>query len=181
MLAVLAGMVFGAHPALACTAVYVGTDASTDGTAIIAKSNDYQAVWPNYVEVIARVEGEPGRTMPVDNDKTVQAPLPETTYRYTSTPFMDSGTATSGLAHDATVCANEYGVAIEMSITAFSNKAALAADPLVEHGLTEFTAVDLVVCQSKTACEAVEVLCGLIDSYGNSEVNIALIADQHEA
>ena len=70
---------------------------------------------------------------------------------------------------------------MEMSITAFSNKAALAADPLVEHGLTEFTAVELVVCQSKTAREAIEVLCGLIDSYGSSEVNIAFIADQHEA
>ena len=166
---------------LACTAVYVGKDASTDGAVIIAKSNDYQAVWGNYLEVTERVENEPGRTMPVDNDATVQAPIPATTYRYTSTPWMDSTTATNGLGHDATICTNEYGVAMEMSITAFSNKKALEADPLVEHGLSEFTAVDLVICQSKTAREAVEVLAGLIDEYGSSEVNIALIVDQTES
>ena len=67
-----------------------------------------------------------------------------------------------------------------MSITAFSNAAALRADPLIEHGLTEFTAVDLVVCQSATAREATETLLSLIDRYGSSEVNIALIADQTE-
>ena len=94
---------------------------------------------------------------------------------------MDSATAINGLGKDATVCANEYGVTMIMSITSFSNKAALEADPLIETGLTEFTAVDLVVCQSKTAREAVDVLCGLIDMYGSIEVNIALIADQREA
>lgn len=93
---------------------------------------------------------------------------------------MDSATALNGLGKDATVCANEYGVSMIMSITSFSNAAALEADPLVETGLTEFTAVDLVVCQSASAREAVEVLCGLIDDYGSSEVNIALIADQKE-
>ena len=67
-----------------------------------------------------------------------------------------------------------------MSITSFSNKAALQADPLIPSGLTEFTAVDLVVCQSKTAREAVEVLASLLDRYGSSEINIALIADQRE-
>ena len=88
---------------------------------------------------------------------------------------MDSTTAYNGLGKDATVCANEYGVTMLMSITSFSNAAALKADPLVEAGLSEFTAVDLVVCQSATAREAVEVLFNLIDVYGSSEVNIALI------
>ncbi len=167
--------------ALACTGVYVGRDVSEDGTTLLAKSNDYQAVWANYVTITERVENVPGRTMPVDNAATVFAPLPDTTYRYTSTPWMDSATALNGLGQDATVCANECGVAMVMSITAFSNAAALAADPLVENGLTEFTAVDLVVCQSADARQAVETLLGLIDAYGSSEVNIAMIADQSEA
>lgn len=165
----------------ACTAVYVGSDASDDGTTIIGKSNDYQANWGNYVTITERVENKEGRTMPVDNDKTVFASLPATTYRYTSTPWFDSTTKQNGLGRDATVCTNEYGVAMIMSITSFSNAAALDADPLIEHGLSEFTAVDLVTCQSKTAKEAVEVLLSLINEYGSSEVNIALIADQKEA
>lgn len=118
--------------------------------------------------------------MPVDNEETVFAELPATTYRYTSTPFMDSTRAINGLGRDAAVCSNEYGVSMVMSITSFSNKAALAADPLIGHGLTEFTAVDLIVCQSATAREAVETLTALIDRYGSSEVNIALISDQRE-
>lgn len=148
----------GSIEAKACTAVYVGSDVSEDGTVIMAKSNDYQDVWANYITITERVENEPGRTMPVDNGRTVFAPIPETTNRYTSTPWMDSATKINGLGSDATICANEYGVSMIMSITSFSNKAALEADPLIEEGLTEFTAVDLVVCQSKTAREAVEVL-----------------------
>lgn len=170
-----------APAAYACTAVYVGSEASSDGTIIMAKSNDYQAVWANYMTVTDAVENQPGRTMPVDNEGTVFAELPANTYKYTSTPWMDSTTAANELGHDATVCTNECGVSMIMSITSFSNKAALEADPLVEHGLSEFTAVDLVTCQSATAKEAVKVLCGLIDQYGSSEVNIALISDQNEA
>ena len=171
----------GAAQAYACTAVYVGSKASADGTVIMAKSNDYQDVWANYVTITERVENKSGRTMPVDNDKTVFTALPDTTYRYTSTPWMASATAANGLGSDATVCTNEYGVAMIMSITSFSNAAALEADPLIEHGLSEFTAVDLVTCQSATARDGVEVLLSLIDTYGSSEVNIALIADQKEA
>ncbi len=141
--------------ASACTAVYVGSDVSEDGTTIIAKSNDYQAVWGNHVTITERVENKPGRVMPVDNDATVLAQLPATTYRYTSTPWMDSVTAMNGRGKDATICSNECGVMMLMSITAFSNKHALTADPLIEHGLTENTAVDLVTCQSATALDSV--------------------------
>ena len=166
--------------AYACTAVYVGAQCNDDGTVILAKSNDYQDVWANYITITDRAENEPDRTMPVDNEATVFAQLPDTTYRYVSTPWMESATALNGLGTDATVCENECGVTMIMSITAFSNKAALEADPLIEHGLTEFTAVDLVTCQSATAKEGVQVLTSLIDEYGSSEVNIALIADQQQ-
>ncbi len=93
---------------------------------------------------------------------------------------MDSTVALNGLGRDAAVCTNEYGVVMTMSITAFSNAQALAADPLLPDGLTEFTASELVVCQSRTAREAVKVLTDLLDTYGSSEVNIAFIADQKE-
>ncbi len=107
--------------------------------------------------------------MAVDNGTTVFAPLPDTTYRYTATPWSDSAKEYNGLERDGAVCTNEYGVAMTMSITAFANNTALNADPLVENGLTEFTANELVICQSKTAREAVNVLLSLIDTYGSSE------------
>ena len=118
--------------------------------------------------------------MPVSDDLTVKTEIPATTYKYTATPFMNSTTADVGCPHDATACTNEYGVAMTMAVTGFSNENALKADPLVDEGLTEDAATDLVICQSKTAREGVEVLLGIIDEYGSSESNIAIIADQNE-
>lgn len=173
-------LVCGMQTGSACTAVYVGPDVSADGSAIIARSNDWQDVWGSHLAVTPRVEDQPGRLMPVSGDEKVKVEIPATTYKYTSTPFMDSARAYNGKCNDAAACTNEYGVAMTMSITAFANNATMEADPWVEDGITEYTATDLVICQSKTAREAVKNLCGLIDKYGSSESNIALIADQNE-
>lgn len=172
-------IVFG-YSASACTAIYVGSEVSADGSILIARSNDYQANWANRLEATERVEDQPGRVMPVDNAGTVFAPIPSTTYHYVSTPWMDSTCVINKMQKDASVCVNEYGVGMTMSVSAFSNAAALEADPLVPNGLTECSANDLVICQSKTAREAVEKLFELIDEYGSSESNIALISDREE-
>lgn len=174
-------LVFSMQACAACTAVYVGQDVSADGSIIFARSNDYQEVWGNHITVTPRVENVSGRFMPISVDGKVSIEIPSTTYKYTATPYMDSTLAYEGSSvHDAAVCTNEYGVSMSMSITAFPNEAALKADPLVEGGICEDAATDLVICQSKTAREAVEVLLGIIDKYGNSESNIAIIADQNE-
>ncbi len=163
----------------ACTAVYVGKEASDDGTVIIARSNDSQGIMGNYVKIM-EAKNKAGRKMPVDGKQKVLEELPEETYRCIATPWLDSTADANGPAIDAAVCTNEKGVAMTMSVTAFSNKKALEADPLVEDGLTENTANDLVVCQADSAREATEDLLGLIDTYGSSESNIALITDQKE-
>ena len=165
----------------ACSSIYVGSKVSADGSTMITRSNDLQGVTANNIIVVDRVEDEPGRTMPVDEKGKTLAELPDTTYKYIATPFMDSALADKNTARDAAVCTNEYGVAMTMSVTAFSNNSALKADPLVETGLIEDRSDDLVICQSKTAREAVKVLLGIIDKFGSAEVNIALIADQKEA
>ena len=164
----------------ACTAVYVGQDVSADGSIIVARSNDLQEVFGSHITVTPRVENEPGRLMPVSPDGKVKTEIPATTYHYTATPFMNSTVVRNEGVHDAATCTNEYGVAMTMSVTAFPNNASLQADPLVKEGICEFTATDLVVCQSKTAREAVETLLGLVDKYGSSGSDIAIIADQNE-
>lgn len=165
----------------ACTAVYVGPDASDDGSVIVARSNDYPAVWANHIEVTPAVENQPGRVMPVSEYGSVKTEIPANTYQYTSTPYMDSTVAATGYSHDAAAATNEKGVAMTMSVTAYPNSAALRADPLISGGICEDAAVDLVICQSGTAREGVNVLCGIIDRYGSSESNIAFIVDQNEA
>ena len=167
--------------ALACTGVYIGKKASVDGTVIIARSNDTQGNYPTRMMVVPRVEQFPNRQMPVDNDYSEYYDLPETTYKYTGTPFMDSAKLKNGSGMDDAVTVNEYGVAMTMSVTAFSNKAAKAADPWVPSGITETTMDQMVITISRTAREAVENLARLIDQYGSSETNIALIVDQNEA
>lgn len=72
-----------------CTGVYVGPEASSDGSVILARCNDTQGTNPSRVNVMPRVENQPGRTMPVDMAGKVQAKLPKTTYKYTEIPFMD--------------------------------------------------------------------------------------------
>ena len=165
----------------ACTGVYVGKDASADGSIIIARSNDYRADWGNHITVIPHVENTPGRFMPVSADGEVKAEIPATTYKYTATPYMDSAGAVNRTDADAAACTNEYGVSMTMSVSAHLNNESLKADPLVYGGLAEVSAADLVICQSKTAREAVDVLLGIVDKYGNAESNIVLIADQNEA
>ncbi|WP_051200977.1 C69 family dipeptidase [Butyrivibrio sp. XPD2002] len=166
--------------ASACTAVYIGSKVSKDGTTLIARSNDLQGTNGCYVKITERVENEPGRTMPIDTAGTVFEELPATTYRCISTPFFDSFRLYNEFQADAAVCTNEYGVSMTMSVTAYSNERALKADPLIEHGITEDTVNDLIICQSTTAKEATQKLLSLIDKYGSSEVNIAYIADQKE-
>ena len=167
--------------ASACTGVYIGKEASVDGTIIIARSNDSQGNYPTRVMVVPRVEQDPDRNMPVDADSSEFFTLPATTYKYIGTPFMDSTLRKTGSGLDDAVCVNEYGVAMTMSVTAFSNQAAKAADPWVPTGVTEFTMNQLIITDSKTAREAVQRLAGLIDQYGSSETNIALIIDRNEA
>lgn len=164
-----------------CTAVYVGPGASSDGSVILARCNDLQGTNPSRVNVVPRVENQPGRTMPVDMEGKVRAELPKTTFKYTETPFMDSHYIAEHGQRDSSACINEYGVMMTMSVTAFSNNAAMKADPWVEKGLVEDSANDLVICQSRTARQAVKVLLSLIDKYGSAETNIAMIADRKEA
>lgn len=165
----------------ACTGIYVGQDVSEDGSIICARTNDYPEVYGNHITVTPGVEDEPGRTMPIDDDRNTSVEIPATTYKYTATPYMDSTIAYSGTGPDAATCTNEYGVVMTVSVTAYANKAALEADPLIADGICEDATADLVICQSKTAKEGVAVLLGIIDKYGSSESNIALIANQSEA
>ena len=118
--------------------------------------------------------------MPVSLDGKIKTEIPATTYHYTATPYMNSTVVRNQGISNAATCTNEYGVAMTMSVTGFPNNASLEADPLVKEGICEDTATDLVICQSKTAREGVETLLGIVDKYGSSGSDIAIIADQKE-
>ena len=167
--------------ALACTGVYVGPEASIDGTTIIARSNDvHPTIIPTIVEVHDRVENEPGRIFECDNG--FSWPLPDTTYRYVCSPFTTvAKEITEALAEDAAGASNECGLAISATVTGYTCKEAKNADPGVESGICEFDIAGLVAGSCATAREAVDLLAEIIDKKGTFEQNIIMVTDENEA
>ena len=119
--------------ALACTGVYVGKEASADGTTIIARSedispSDYQKIH----KVVPHVENQPGRVL--EDINGFQMPLPATTYQYT----MMSDYSTAGDGVYPAVCSNEMGVSVTGTVSASPCAAWKEADSYVENGLRAF-------------------------------------------
>ena len=175
--ALAATMTLGSMSAQACTGLYVGKDASADGTTIIARSEDSSpSDYQKTHKVVSRVENQPGRVLEDINGFSMA--LPATTYQYT----MMSDYADAGDGIYPAVCTNEMGVAITGTVSASPCDQWKEADPFVkEGGLREGILPAAVACCSATAKEAVENLLALVDEHGSAEGNIVLIADQKEA
>ena len=165
----------------ACTGVYVGAEASADGTTIIARSNDvHPTVMPTIVKVYNRVENIPGRVFECRNG--FSWPLPDTTYRYVCIPLTTVAQETAEAAReDAAGASNECGLAVSATVTGYICKEADLADPGVEGGICEFDIAGLVAASCTTAREAVELLAGIIDEKGTFEQNIIMVMDAEEA
>ncbi|MEG1240606.1 MAG: C69 family dipeptidase, partial [Oscillospiraceae bacterium] len=147
-------MLLGSVSAMACTASYVGKDVSTDGTTIIARSEDQgQGDYNKMYVVVPRVDNVPGRFME-DTGNGFKLPLPATTYKYTMVPDYTQG-------DDGTypgICTNEYGVTISGTVSASPCEAWENADPYIEPALREAILPAAVAAVSKTAREALDVL-----------------------
>ena len=169
------------YEASACTGIYVGKKASKDGTIIIARSNDHMSDWSNYIQLKDGNNNGSGRSMPVSADGLVVTDIPDRTYRYVCTPWMDSTTASNGLTHDAAICMNECGVVMTMAVSADPNKDMEKADPFTKGGVCEQSVTDYLICQCATARDAVKMLLDTVDTYGCAEGAIAMIADRKEA
>ena len=173
--AIALAMVFSTAGALACTNVYVGKDASKEGTTIIARSEDQLASPYNKMfKVQPRVE-KAGRIF-TDTGTGNEFKLPELTYKYTYVP--DSSDAGDGMY--PACCTNEYGVAVIGTVTTEVSEEYMQQDPIVETGLREAVLPAMIACQSKTARDAVDVLAELIKEYGSAEYNTLMITDPDE-
>ena len=93
--------------------------------------------------------------------------------RYTSTPFIE------GLWDNAV--ANEMGVTMTGSVTTYISDGIMAADPYVQDGASETWISGYIAAVSATAREAVENYGKIMETYGSSESNTFMIADQQEA
>ena len=169
-------MLLGTTSAFACTAVYVGKDVSTDGSTIIARSEDQgTGAYNKMFFVVDRVENVPGRTL--DDIQGFSYPLPATTYKHTIVPDYSAG----GDGPYFGACTNEYGLSISGTVTAEGRAELEDVDPLVAGGLREAVLPGLVAATCKTAKEGVERLAEVIEQYGSEENNVIMLADQKEA
>ena len=166
--------------ALACTGLYVGKDASADGTYIIAHTVDWSNTMQADVIAVPGVYDVPGRVFTAAQG--VEFPLPDTTWAYTTMPSARAG-RTYPYSMDGTT-ANEKGVSCTGAVTCYTTEEIAAADPLLgwgKGGLSESFLCQLVAMCASTAREGVEVLGKYVELIGNAENNTVMITDQHEA
>ncbi|MFV0517129.1 MAG: C69 family dipeptidase [Aminipila sp.] len=162
--------------AFACTAVYVGKDVSSDGSTIIARSEDQgTGAYNKMFLVVDRVENVPGRTL--DDVQGFSYPLPATTYKYTMVPDTEG----QGDGPYMGASTNEYGLSISATVSASPRAEVEAVDPFVEGGLREAVLTGIIAATCKTAREGVDKLAEIIAKYGSEEGNVIMLADQKEA
>ncbi len=162
-------MVACCSTAFACTGYYVGKDVSANGTYIIGHTVDAWTTAQGKQIVVPHNE-EPGRTMTY-RDSVI--PLPDVTYAYTSTPFLED-------QWDNAV-ANEMGVTMTGAVTTYISNEMRAVDPYERSGAAEAWICGYIAAVSATAREAVENYGKIMEEYGSAEPNTFFIADQNEA
>ena len=159
----------------ACTSVLAGSKATTDGSVMIARTEDnYYAAAPKYIDVVPAKVWDHETFVSVHNGFTMKLNGPAC--GYTTTP---DGDPVEGLYEEAGI--NTYGVAMSATESTYTRPQALAADPLVEHGIAEDAMVSVVLPFITSAREGVIRLGSIIAEYGNAESNGVLFADAHEA
>ena len=172
-------MVMSTAGAFACTGVYIGSDASKDGTTIVGRSEDQGRGFYSKMFKVEPRKTEAGRYY-VDegvDQEGFKVPLPKTTYKYTYVP--DSSDLEDGQYPGS--CTNEYGVVVVGTVSASPKAAFEEQDPYVHPGLREAILPGLIACQVKTARGAVDKIAELTDKYGSEEGNILFFVDKKEA
>ena len=159
----------------ATTAIYIGKDASAEGTTVLGESVESKLGVGNVIEIVEKgtmhkgdvIEAANGfkYTLPADNVRMVLSR--EMTY-----------TGTNGWNNCAV---NENGVSVLSLITTDPNTDAAEADPFVEDGLSEEKIASIVAATSHSARDAVMTLCSIYEETGAQTAEIVLIADKDGA
>lgn len=112
-------------PAMACTTILVGDEASIDGSFIVARNEDYSANNPKHFLIHPRAEHQKGEFKSHANGFTY--PLPETSLRYSAISDFDTNDLSMG-----EVGFNEAGVGMTATETIYNGQQVLKFNPYVE-------------------------------------------------
>lgn len=164
-----------AVPALACTGVFVGKNASATGHPLVARMEDGASAVSKYLVVTPAKKISPGETevfynglewgYPKDMKETLKFfSLPDFCYQDHSKDSWDGG-----LWPYSAAGINSEGVVITATITESRNDISNAADPGTPNGVEECMIPALVLPRARTAREGVKILGAAIEKFGSAE------------
>lgn len=144
-----------------CTTIIVGRKQTADGSMIVARSEDWNAVLAKNFELYEDTDHGPERFVALDSP--FRCDLPKRALGYSAlAPYHLHG-------HWGSAGFNSVGVGMSATESIFSSDRALEADPLVADGVAENSVFNIVLPYIHTAREGVERLGSLIEMHGVAE------------
>lgn len=164
ILSLAVGVALVITDASACTTIFVGADASSDGAQYIARNEDMNPANPKVLQV--NQEKVNKETEFKTNLNKFTYTLPEKAMRYTTIPEWND----KGQFRFSSNGFNDAGVGISATETIFANDASLKIDPYLEDtGIIEDAIPDVVLPYVSSAKEGVMRLGKIIEEKGAGE------------
>ena len=144
-----------------CTTIIIGQEQTADGSMIVARSEDWDAMEAKNYEIFEGTDNGPREF--VAKDSPFRCELPEKALGYSAlSPYNLHG-------HWGSAGFNTAGVGMNATESIFSSDEVLKHDPLVENGVAENSVFNITLPYVHTAREGVERLGMLIEKYGIAE------------
>ena len=144
-----------------CTTIIIGKEQTADGSMIVARSEDWDAMEAKNYEIFEATDNGPREF--VAKDSPFRCELPEKALGYSAlSPYNLHG-------HWGSAGFNTAGVGMSATESIFSSDEILKHDPLVENGVAENSVFNITLPYVHTAREGVERLGMLIEKYGIAE------------
>ena len=144
-----------------CTTIIIGQEQTVDGSMIVARSEDWDAMEAKNYEIFEGTDNGPREF--VAKDSPFRCELPEKALGYSAlSPYNLHG-------HWGSAGFNTAGVGMSATESIFSSDEILKHDPLVENGVAENSVFNITLPYVHTAREGVERLGMLIEKYGIAE------------
>ena len=176
------GLAFGAAAimamptsALACTQIYMGSKLTADGNTYYGRSEDFG---PRYVKHFGIEPAHKDGNEYTSVESGFEYKSKGATYRYT---FVRDNPSQWEDRYDAYSEAgiNEKGVSCSATLSTSYNEKAEEADPITEEtGIGEYSYASVILGESATAREGVELIGSLIDEQGVCSNDQIIIADR---
>ena len=144
-----------------CTTIIIGQEQTADGSMIVARSEDWDAMEAKNYEIFEGTDNGPREF--VAKDSPFRCELPEKALGYSAlSPYNLHG-------HWGSAGFNTAGVGMSATESIFSSDEVSKHDPLVENGVAENSVFNITLPYVRTAREGVERLGMLIEKYGIAE------------